>query len=375
MTRYFLKMIAVEGFRGVNNDGDPLILKFKPEAVNSVHAPNGMGKSAIFEAIHFAIHGTVPRLLSLQDAEQGDSYIVNKFHPGQQATIALTFASDDGTPDVAITVNYNAARGRVVASPSGHPDPGQFLAALQEDFVLVDYARFAKFIDTSALERGRSFASLVGLNRYSRLCQVLDGARRTQNINNDLGLATLEIEVTSTTRALAGVEGRILVAHNEVTGSAATVVETTDPLKAAVTSALAGIALLKPLVNAGSVMDLDFDTAEKTIDKEEGGEARKTLDTLTGTIATLSALVVEGADSADIDRLLMLARQRDEAIRRVGAAALHSLMQDALAVVTSADWHDPNQCPVCEAQTDRPLKDKLEARIALYEEAARLHKN
>ncbi len=49
MTRYFLGSLAIEGFRGINNDGDPLLLKFKADAVNSIHAPNGVGKSSIFE--------------------------------------------------------------------------------------------------------------------------------------------------------------------------------------------------------------------------------------------------------------------------------------------------------------------------------------
>src|SRR5258708_34169444 len=102
MTRYFLGGLFIEGFRGINNDGDPLVLKFKSDAVNSVHAPNGVGKSSIFEAVYFAIYGIVPRLKALQEAEQGDSYIVNRFHPGQQATVELTFASDDGPPDGAV---------------------------------------------------------------------------------------------------------------------------------------------------------------------------------------------------------------------------------------------------------------------------------
>ncbi|WP_044559553.1 AAA family ATPase, partial [Azospirillum sp. B4] len=62
MTRYFLGSLTIEGFRGINNDGDPLVLKFKTDAINSIHAPNGVGKSSIFEAVHFAIHGNVPRL-------------------------------------------------------------------------------------------------------------------------------------------------------------------------------------------------------------------------------------------------------------------------------------------------------------------------
>ena len=372
MTRYFLGELAIEGFRGINNDGDPLVLRFKVDAVNSIHAPNGVGKSSIFEAIHFAIYGTVPRLKALQDAEQGDSYVVNKFHPGQQATIDLIFKSDDGTPDITIKVTRAANGARVVTSPSGRPHPEQFLATLQEDFVLVDYGRFAKLIDISALERGRSFASLVGLSRYSKLRQALDGARRTQNINSDLGLSALDAEVKTNERALSAIERRIIAAHDEVAGAGGAAIDKLAGLKTAVTSALSSIALLKPLVSSGTVMDLDFDAAEKAIEKEEGGEARRKLDALTTAVASLSATTVADADIADIARLVGLAKRRDEAVRSVGAHALHALLRDALAVVTEADWHDPNQCPVCEAKGDGPLKPKLEAKIAQYDAAVEL---
>lgn len=372
MSRYFLASAAIEGFRGINNDGDPLVLKFKHDAVNSVHAPNGVGKSSIFEALHFALHGTVPRLEGMQDAEQGASYIVNKFHPAQQATVALVFKSDDGTPDVSITVTRTAAGGRVVTSPSGHADPDSFLADLCEDFVLVDYPRFASLVDCSALERGRSFASLVGMSRYSQLRQALDGAKNTRNINGDLGLSTLDTEVTAENRALGVVEQRILAAHQEVTGVAGGQMADTAALKAQVTAGLAGIALFTPLLANASVMDFDFDAAEKIVDQEEGGAARKTLDGLNTAVTTLGGLQVSAAELAEIDALVTAAKARDDAMRNVGAASLYALLKSALSVVNSADWHDPKVCPVCEKAGDGPLQDQLEAKIALYDEADQL---
>ena len=372
MSRYFLASAAIEGFRGINNDGDPLVLKFKHDAVNSVHAPNGVGKSSIFEALHFALHGTVPRLEGMQDAEQGASYIVNKFHPAQQATVALVFKSDDGTPDVSITVTRTAAGGRVVTSPSGRADPDSFLADLCEDFVLVDYPRFASLVDCSALERGRSFASLVGMSRYSQLRQALDGAKNTRNINGDLGLSTLDTEVTAENRALGVVEQRILAAHQEVTGVAGGQMADTAALKAQVTAGLAGIALFTPLLANASVMDFDFDAAEKIVDQEEGGAARKTLDGLNTAVTTLGGLQVSAAELAEIDALVTAAKARDDAMRNVGAASLHALLKSALSVVNSADWHDPKVCPVCEKAGDGPLQDQLEAKIALYDEADQL---
>lgn len=348
------------------------MLKFKHDAVNSVHAPNGVGKSSIFEALHFALHGTVPRLEGMQDAEQGASYIVNKFHPAQQATVALVFKSDDGTPDVSIAVTRTAAGGRVVTSPSGHADPDSFLADLCEDFVLVDYPRFASLVDCSALERGRSFASLVGMSRYSQLRQALDGAKNTRNINSDLGLSTLDTEVTAENRALGAVEQRILAAYQEVTGAVGGQMTDTAALKAQVTGGLAGIALFTPLLADASVMDLDFDAAERIVDQEEGGAARKTLDGLNAAVTTLGGLQVSAAELAEIDALVTAAKARDDAMRKVGAASLHALLKDALAVVNSADWHDPKVCPVCEKAGDGPLQDQLEAKIALYDEADQL---
>lgn len=372
MSRYFLASAAIEGFRGINNDGDPLMVKFKHDAVNSVHAPNGVGKSSIFEALHFALHGTVPRLEGMQDAEQSGSYIVNKFHPAQQATVALVFKSDDGTPDVSITVTRTAAGRRVVTSPSGHADPDSFVADLCEDFVLVDYPRFASLVDCSPLERGRSFASLVGMSRYSQLRRALDGAKNTRNINGDLGLSTLDTEVNAENRALVAVEQRILAAHQEVTGAAGGQMADTATLKAQVTAGLAGIALFGPLLANASVMDLDFDAAEKIVDQEEGGAARKTLDGLNSAVTTLGGLQVSAAEVAEIDVLVTAAKARDDAMRKVGAAALHALLKSALSVVNSADWHDPKVCPVCEKAGDGPLQDQLEAKIALYDEADQL---
>ena len=183
MPRYYLSQISIEGFRGINNDGDPLVIKFKPNTVNSIHAHNGVGKTSIFEAIHFAIFGTVPRLTRLQGAEHPEAYVVNRFHPAGEATVSLWFDADDGTGTVEITVKRDGTGARTVTSGSAHADPEGFLHNLREDFVLVDYTKFAEFVDASALERGRSFASLVGLSSYSRLRQSLEGAADTRSLN------------------------------------------------------------------------------------------------------------------------------------------------------------------------------------------------
>jgi DNA repair exonuclease SbcCD ATPase subunit len=372
MTRYFLASVEVEGFRGINNEGDPLVLRFRSDAVNSVHSPNGVGKTSIFEALYFAIHNRVPRLERLQDAEQAESYVVNKFHSQGAAAVALRFTSDDGTPAVDIRVRQQSNGTRLVDSPSGHSDPERFLASLREDFALVDYSHFASFVDCSALDRGRSFASLVGLSRYSRLRQSLDGARNTRNINTDLGLATLETEVTTGARSLVNVEDRVTAAFQEVTGRALANINDARQHTADATTALASIPLLKSFLVEKTVLELDFEAAEQSVEREEGGAARRSLDGLNSTVTSLTALAVPQAELDEFEGLLTLARARDEAMRRVGAASIHALLKNALDLITGQDWHDPRQCPVCESVFDGPLRDRLNAKIALYDEAERV---
>jgi DNA repair exonuclease SbcCD ATPase subunit len=70
MTRYFITKLKVEVFRGINNESDPLNLKFKPDAVNSVFAVNGIGKSSLFDALCYAVHGDIPKLDALQTQER-----------------------------------------------------------------------------------------------------------------------------------------------------------------------------------------------------------------------------------------------------------------------------------------------------------------
>src|SRR3546814_1013663 len=96
MPRYFITRLTVEGFRGVNNESDPLDIRFRPETVNSVFAVNGIGKSSIFEAIYYSIFGTIPKLDVLPAQERPQDYFCNRFHTQKSATIALEFQPDDG---------------------------------------------------------------------------------------------------------------------------------------------------------------------------------------------------------------------------------------------------------------------------------------
>jgi DNA repair exonuclease SbcCD ATPase subunit len=366
MTRYYLCEISIEGFRGINNEGDPLVIRLKPGAVNSVSAPNGVGKTSIFEAIHFAIFGTVPRLKKLQAAERPDAYVVNRFHPSGQAVVILTFEPDDGSPKVAIKVERARNGARAVISPAGQADPEAFLKNLREDFVLVDYAKFAEFIDASALERGRSFASLVGLSNYSGLRQALEGAADTRTLNSDFDIKKIEAEIAAREREMADASRRALSAYAEITGQPAADLNDVEALCATVSSALRGIEILKPVVGTFDVRRVDLAAAENVIERAEGGAARKRQAELQQSIADLDRLAPAGSEAEERRALTAASSDRDTALAKVGSPLLRELYERARAVVTDASWPDPKRCPVCDSTLTKGLDEHLEECIAQY---------
>src|SRR3990172_11427082 len=158
MSTYFIQELSVEGFRGINNENDPLILSFGSDRVNSVFAPNAQGKSSIFEALNYLIKGNIPKLESLQASERPGSYYSNLFHSIHTATIEVTFEPSDGSPNVIISLVRTPDGASNITSPSGQQDPARFVSSLDNEFCLLDNRTFLRFIDDSPLGRGRSFS-------------------------------------------------------------------------------------------------------------------------------------------------------------------------------------------------------------------------
>lgn len=368
MTRYYIGELSIEGFRGVNNAGDPLRIKLNPNAVNSICAPNGVGKTSVFEALHYAIFGEVPRLAELQAAEQPETYINNRFHPGS-ATIAMTFVADDGTPNIQITVQRSAAGSRAASSATGHADPEGFLRSLREDFVLVDYRRFARFIDDTALVRGRSFASLVGLSRYSTLRRAIEGAKHTQSLNTDFETRVVETEIRTGERQLSEQVRLALVAYTDVTNQAAPDLDNIPALCDAVTDALRGINLLKASLGTTAIMSVDIDELYKVVEAAEGGPLRQQHAALFAQVGTLRELAPGLEEAAERTNLLGVAAERDEALLNAGTHLLRELYQSASAVVTDTSWSDPFVCPVCDTKTDHRLDTLIAAKLKAYDHA------
>lgn len=374
MPRYFLTKVRVEGFRGINNEGEPLELKFRPDTVNSVFAANGAGKSSLFEALCYAIYGSVPKLESLQADERREGYYNNRFHSQGTARIDLEFQADDGSNStVAIRVERDGTGNRQVSSPSGAADPEGFLSSLREDFALLDYGTFTRFIDESPLDRGRSFSSLLGLSSYSHMRQALQAASETRALNTDLELKTLEnsaaAEHEMSQRALDVVRS----SYEGVTGKSLTDIARLEECKAEVHAALSSVALVQEHFTGRALEQVDFDAVKRTIREEEGGENRRQYEQLVGRVSKLSNL---GDSDAEVIRgeqkaLAELVDQRDGLIAATRGESFQKLYQAAQVVLDSGDWDNDRECPLCESDLEMSIREHVSGQISQYKEVAK----
>ena len=208
-------------------------------------AVNGIGKSSIFEALCYAIYGTIPKLQLLQAQERPQDYYCNRFHSKNTASIVLEFQPDDGSAPVSVRIDRDAGGNRTVTSPSGHSDPEAFLATLKEAFALLDYRTFARFIEESPLERGRTFSALLGLADYSDCRQALQVASDSRALNTDHDIKVLTTAIGAAQKAAQQALVTLRSSYENVTGKPLEDTDKLDEFAAEVTTALGNVELLK----------------------------------------------------------------------------------------------------------------------------------
>jgi recombinational DNA repair ATPase RecF len=372
MPRYFLKRLKVEGFRGVNNQGNPLDISFKPNAVNSVFAVNGIGKSSIFESLHYVIHGTVPKLDELKAHERPQDYYCNRFHSGNKATIEVEMEPDDGSAAISIKVERDAAGTRTVSSPSGHADPDSFLSTLNEAFALLDYRTFSRFIEQSPLERGRTFSALLGLSEYSDCRQALQVVSDTRTTSSDLEIKVLSVQIEGTRRTVQHALVALRTNYEKVTGKPLEDVNKLDLYASEVSQALGNVELLKEHCDGKALGDIDFDAIKDAIKTAEGGEKRKELEATVADISALEALsvhdlVVIGEEQEKIKKLIA---ERDTLLASTRGDLFERLYSAAENVVESDDWSNDAECPLCESGLQSSISAHIKHQLTQYADTA-----
>jgi DNA repair exonuclease SbcCD ATPase subunit len=369
MTRYFLTRLQVEGFRGINNEGSPLDLRFKTDAVNSVFAPNALGKSSIFEALSFALKNEIPKLAELPAAEHAEDYYCNRFHSSGNASITLTLTPTGGGNDVVVCVERNRAGQRNVHSPTGHTDPEGLLQSLANDLVLLDHKTFLGFVEESPLKRGRAFSSLLGLSRLSEMRQVLGVLAHARNLDNDLALTSLKADVKALRTQVEATLRTGQDSYRKLIGS-----EPQDPfdfesMATKVLQALRGIALLTPHFSGDDLAAADFAAVREAIRREEQGDKRARLTEVTRSIAELEGLASRPEDAEQQKQLRdrVLARQR--ALEATAGHLLERLFRLVREILESPQWDNDLECPACDSALTDSLAASIDRKLLVFDTA------
>lgn len=373
MSRYFLTRICIEGFRGINNEDEPLELRFNPGTVNSVFALNGAGKSSIFEALAFAVSGSVPKLDRLRNDERPQEYLANKFHSQGAARIELDLTTDDSTPETAmLRVDLDSVGNRTVTSPSGHHDPESLLRLLNEDFVLLDHNTFRSFVEGSPLARGRSFSSLLGLADYSSFRQALQTAADTRVVKADFEIGICEARVDSLEDASRTAVRSMGSSYEAITGKGLTDTERLDECKADVVAAFSAIPLIRHHVEEIEALEeMDFDQIRESIRVSEKGPEREELSDIIRKLRQLSEFDETNIDiDAEHQRLTYLQREWVGQLELTRGERCRHLYEAASALVEGEQWPDFYVCPLCESRLHAPIDTIVHEHMNQYATAS-----
>ena len=370
MTRYFLTSVKIEGFRGIRNEGQPLEINFEANAVNSIFAANGLGKSSLFEGIAYAITGAVPKLDSMMASESPQDYYCNRFHSKKRAEISLTFAPDDGSsPEVSIKVVRDARGNRTVSSPSGHTRPEELLATLADEAVLLDHQTFMKFLLDSPLDRGKTFSSLLGLSKLAEVRQGLLAAANTQAFNSDSGLRTLETTAALATNQIARKRQALQQDFLGLMGAPLPEPLDTSKIAAGAVHALAGVPLLESVCQRATLDQLDFAKISTLIKAAEKSEDQDRLKSIIREIASLEGIAPLASEAAERQRLLELCRAKEIALTATRGGSFHNLYTAVRQVFDDGSWVDKTKCPACESIPATPPYDFAATQLLQYEAA------
>lgn len=363
---WFLERVEIEGFRGINNEGAPLVLKFKPDSVNSVSAPNAVGKSSIYDAISYALRGKIDKLDRLLVAERPQEYYLNRFHPGAVATIKLTFKPSDGTGSIPITVTRTAAGQRTVTGPAGL-DANAFLGELDREFVLLDGETFRSFIDSKALDRGRDFAGLLGLARYSVLRQQLQALAQTRTFNGHFDTAAHQTTKSTAQRIVASRRASIAKDYEDLVKEALAADASADAAQAKCHAALTSMTVLAPHCDGKAFREVDIDACVGAVKDAEGGPKREQLAAVIRDQARLTSANKESPSADDIPGLARLAQTRHDALKATSGDLLRQLFRLTEKVMTTEGWPSPFQCPACDRDDGQSVLDVIRSKLGQYE--------
>ena len=364
VTGWLLEGLCIEGFRGVNNQGQPLELKFYPHKVNSLSAVNGIGKSSIYDAVRYAITGKLTWLDALPAADRAGEYYLNRFNTSGKASIKLKLLGEPCGERCEITVVRDSQGARFV-SATGSWDAEAVLRELNREFVFLDSLTFQKFISDRPIDRGRTFSGLLGLSIYSELRQHLAALANTRAFNNFFQVTAVAQAKAREERAAADALATIKTDYEALVGSPCASAADAHAQTQCV-QALAQIGPLATLCQDKALVDIDIDACLEAVKLAEGGPKRERLGACIRERAELNKLNLEAPKAMRAADLAVRAAMREEVLAKTAGDLMLQLYQTGAKVLNAESWIDPKVCPLCNCEAPHDLRSHLADKLTAF---------
>ncbi len=298
-------------------------------------------------------------------------YLLNKAHKFSLESYQMSYKSTNIARVVdqinsSLFLTLNAAGARTVSATNG-TDGEALLTELHREFVLLDGTTFQRFIDDTSLSRGRNFAGLLGLSRYSTLRGALDALSKTRSFNSHLERSAALARRDVAAKAIQDLAPRIAADYEALVKIPLQPATPQAEMEAACHSALQSIPALANHCDGMSFGEIDLDMCIQTIVSEEGGEKEARHSELTRNASELTTANATGPADEDVRTLADIVARRDAAVALTSGDLLNELYRVTEKVLTGEFWTTPNICPACERSGDSAVLDTIEARIAEYE--------
>jgi len=184
MPKQYIKSVSIEGFRGINNENNPLQLDFNIKGITSIFSPNGMGKSSIFDALSFCLNDELKCLSPLAHENSDYRSIQNIFHNGD-GIINIILQDEDGNENlIEFKINDSGSKELV----STHTTIKTLLENIKDIHNFLDYNAFADIIYSNQENTGKIFLKLIGYESFSEIQEKLSKLARTQNLSRDFNI-------------------------------------------------------------------------------------------------------------------------------------------------------------------------------------------
>lgn len=191
MSNQYIKSISIEGFRGINNENNPLEIDFNTKGITSIFAPNGIGKSSIFDALSYCLNDELKCLKPLTHENSDYKSIRNIFHGGDGKIIINLEDNNGNLNTVEFKINNNGDKELI----STEPHLPALLEGIKDIHNFLDYNAFADIIYSNQEDAGKIFLKLIGYESFSELQEKLSSLSRNQNLNRDFQIEVKKEEL------------------------------------------------------------------------------------------------------------------------------------------------------------------------------------